>query len=155
MIYDIYMSYIHICHVHLSCDPMDCSPPGFSVHGISQARILEWVAISFSRGSSQPRNQTHISCISCITGELFTAETLGKQVWESNHPTYTRHVCIYIYMYTCLDDLVLIQCWRKCTWWKITEWLEAIEKERRKLSRIREKKDQRTCILRLEGEDLC
>ena len=34
------------------CDPMDCSPPGFSVHGISQARILEWVAISFSRGSS-------------------------------------------------------------------------------------------------------
>ena len=34
------------------CDPMDCSPPGFSVHGILQARILEWVAISFSRGSS-------------------------------------------------------------------------------------------------------
>ena len=38
------------------CDPMDCSPPGFSVYGISQARILEWVAISFSRGSSQPRD---------------------------------------------------------------------------------------------------
>ena len=35
-----------------SCDPMDCSPPGFSVHGIRQARILEWVAIPFSRGSS-------------------------------------------------------------------------------------------------------
>ena len=34
------------------CDPMDCSPPGSSVHGIFQARILEWVAISFSRGSS-------------------------------------------------------------------------------------------------------
>ena len=43
---------------------MDCSPPGSSVHGISQARILEWVAISFSRGSSQPRGQTGISCIS-------------------------------------------------------------------------------------------
>ena len=42
---------------------MDCSPPGFSVDGFSQARILEWVAISFSRGSSQPRDQTHISCI--------------------------------------------------------------------------------------------
>ena len=41
-----------------------CSPPGFSVHGISQARILEWVAVSFSRGSSQPRDQTHVSCIS-------------------------------------------------------------------------------------------
>ena len=38
------------------CDPRDCSPPGFSVHGILQARILEWVAIPFSRGSSQPRD---------------------------------------------------------------------------------------------------
>ena len=40
------------------CDPMDCSPPGSSVHGILQARILEWVAISFSRGSSQARDGT-------------------------------------------------------------------------------------------------
>ena len=39
-------------------DPMDYSPPGFSVHGILQARILEWVAVPFSRGSSQPRDQT-------------------------------------------------------------------------------------------------
>ena len=38
------------------CDPMDCSPPGSSVHGILQARMLEWVAISFSRRSSQPRD---------------------------------------------------------------------------------------------------
>ena len=45
------------------CDSMDCRPPGSSVHGISQARILEWVAISISRGSSQPRGWTHISCI--------------------------------------------------------------------------------------------
>ena len=42
---------------------MDCSPPGSSVRGILQARILEWVAISSSRGSSRPRDQTHISCI--------------------------------------------------------------------------------------------
>ena len=48
------------------CDPMDCSPSGSSVHGIFQARILEWVAISSSRGSSQPRDQTHISYVSCI-----------------------------------------------------------------------------------------
>ena len=47
------------------CDPMDYSPPGSSVHGILQARILEWVAISFSRGSSQPRDWTRISCVSC------------------------------------------------------------------------------------------
>ena len=42
--------------------PVDCSPPGSSVHGILQARILEWVVISFSRGSSQPRDRTRVSC---------------------------------------------------------------------------------------------
>ena len=45
------------------CDPMDCSPPGSSVHGILQARILEWVAIPFSRKSSQPRDKTCVSSI--------------------------------------------------------------------------------------------
>ena len=44
------------------CDPMDRSPPGSSVHGILQARILEWVAIPSSRGSSQPRDRTCVSC---------------------------------------------------------------------------------------------
>ena len=43
------------------CNPMDCSPTGSSVHGILQARILEWVAMSSSRGSSWPRDQTHVS----------------------------------------------------------------------------------------------
>ena len=51
------------------CDPMDCSLPGSSIHGILQARVLEWVAISFSRGSSQPRDRTWVSCIAdrCFT----------------------------------------------------------------------------------------
>ena len=44
------------------CEPVDCSPPGSSVHGISQARILEWVAISSCRGSSRPSDPTHVSC---------------------------------------------------------------------------------------------
>ena len=44
-------------------DPMDCSLPGSSVHGIFQARVLDWVGISFSRGSSQPRNRNWVSCI--------------------------------------------------------------------------------------------
>ena len=48
------------------CNPMDCSPPGSSVHEIFQARILEWFAISYSRGSSQPRDLIYISCIFCI-----------------------------------------------------------------------------------------
>ena len=51
------------------CDPMDGSPPGSSVHGILQAKILEWVAIPFSRGSSQPRDRTWVSC---ITVRFFT-----------------------------------------------------------------------------------
>ena len=45
------------------CNPMDCSPPGSSVHGILQTRIMEWVAIPFSRGFSQPRGQTLVSYI--------------------------------------------------------------------------------------------
>ena len=57
---------------------MAYSPAGSSVHRISQARILEWVAISFSRGTSQPRDRTHISCISFIADELFTSEPPGK-----------------------------------------------------------------------------
>ena len=51
------------------CHHMDCRPPGSSVHGILQARILEWVAISFSRGSSQPRDRTWVSC---TAGRFFT-----------------------------------------------------------------------------------
>ena len=49
------------------CAPMNCSPSDSSVHGISQARILEQVAVSFSRGSSRPRGQTCISYVSCIS----------------------------------------------------------------------------------------
>ena len=48
-----------------SSDPMDYSSPGCPVHGILQVRILDWVAVSFSSGSSRPRDQTRISCISC------------------------------------------------------------------------------------------
>ena len=57
------------------CGPMDCSPPGFSIYGIFQARILEWVAILYFGGSSQPRDRT---CVSCIAGRFFTTEPSGK-----------------------------------------------------------------------------
>ena len=60
------------------CDSMDCSPLGSSVHGIFQARILEWVAMPFSNGSFLPRDWTHISWISCITGGFFAARPPGK-----------------------------------------------------------------------------
>ena len=59
-------SFVHAKSLQLCptlCDPMDCSPPGSSVHGILQARTLEWVAISSSRGSSQPRDRAlHLLC---------------------------------------------------------------------------------------------
>ena len=54
-----------VLSLFLLCNPMHCSPPSSSVHGISEARILEWVAISFFRGSSQSRDQIHISYGSC------------------------------------------------------------------------------------------
>ena len=60
--------------------PMDCSPPGSSIHGIFQARVLEWVAISFSRGSSPPRNRTWVSC---IVGRHFT-------VWATREVLHYR-----------------------------------------------------------------
>ena len=52
------------------CNPMNCIPPGSSVHGILQARILEWVAISSSRGSSGPRDWGRLSCVSCIGRQI-------------------------------------------------------------------------------------
>ena len=58
-----------------SCDPMNCSLLVASVNGIFLTRILQWVAISFSKGSSQPRDQT---CISCIAGGFLTTEPPGK-----------------------------------------------------------------------------
>ena len=59
-----------------SCDPMDYSLPEFSAHGIFQARVVEWVAISFSRGSSQPRDRTHVFCIGKWT-------VYHKVTWEA------------------------------------------------------------------------
>ena len=57
------------------CEPMDSSPPDSSVHGIFQARILEWEAIPFSRWSFQPSDLTHVSC---IAGRFFTRWAIGE-----------------------------------------------------------------------------
>ena len=58
------------------CDPMDCSPPGSSVHEILQARLLEWVSISFSKVSSRHRDRIHVPCVPC--GFFFTTEPSGN-----------------------------------------------------------------------------
>ena len=92
-----------------SCDPMDCSLPGSSVHGILQARILEWIAISFSGWSSWPRNWTDVSF---TAGRFFTGccegrppeEGLPKSqtlVWQI--PSYQLlHCCFYLIPKSCL-----------------------------------------------------
>ena len=80
------------------CNPMDCSLPGSSIHGIFQARILEWVAISFSRGSSWPRDWTQVSG---IAGRRFT-------VWT------TREALIQIY-YIIIDSLISNMIYRSDT----------------------------------------
>ena len=67
------------------CNPMDCSLSGFSVHGIFQARVLKWIVISFSKGSSRPRNRT---LVSCIAGRRFT-------VWATRE---AHSAIIFMYM---------------------------------------------------------
>ena len=81
MIFLISVDFLSVCLCAQSCltlcSPMNCSPPGSSVHGNFQARILEWVAISFSRGSSQPRDRTCVSCLCLkLAGRFFTATDL-------------------------------------------------------------------------------
>ena len=69
------------------CNSMDCSPPGSSIHGILQARILEWVALPSSRGSSQPSDRTRISYVSCTGRRVLShgaaREALGRGVIRS------------------------------------------------------------------------
>ena len=91
---------------------MDYSPPGSSVLGIFQARILEWVAIPFSRGSSQPR---HWTCICCIAGRFFTVwrgedfkqikyKKWHKELWMFLYATsYIVSLCHFLY-FTCLKS---------------------------------------------------
>ena len=86
------------------CDPLDCSPPRSSVHGIFQARILEWVAISCSRGSSWSRDQPHISWVSCIgrwilyycaTWKALKGRDHIQNLWENQNKIvgYVVHCC--------------------------------------------------------------
>ena len=64
------------------CNPMEWSPPGSSVHGILQARIEEWITMPSSRGSSQPRDGTHVSCIFSIGRQIF----YHSATWEAPKP---------------------------------------------------------------------
>ena len=112
------------CLVTKSCltlDPMYCSPPGSSIHGIFLGKgILHWVAISFSRGSSQPRYRTHVSC---TAGGVFTTEPPGKLYFlgpalyfyflEGEAPGNfdSRHLhSLSVYLRWSPEDLILKDC---------------------------------------------
>ena len=91
------------------CDPMDCSPPGSSVHGNLQARIVVWVAIPFSMGSSQPRDWTWVSC---ITGRFFA-------IWATSETRYSHRRNWRLH----LDlDLVCSFCTRILSWENNWHW---------------------------------
>ena len=71
------------------CDPMDCSLPGSSVHGIFQARVLEWTAISFSREPSQPRDRTWVSC---VVDRRFTIWATREAQYKISNSTRQHHL---------------------------------------------------------------
>ena len=88
---------VHLCVCSFAmlcptlCVPTDCSLPGSSVHGTFKARILEWVAMPFSRGSYWPRDQTYASYISCIGRRVFTNESPGKTLFGLYYGIKDRH----------------------------------------------------------------
>jgi len=98
---------LHACvlsHVWLFCDPMDCNQSGSSVHGIFQARILEWGAISSSSGSSWPRDQTHVSFVSSI-GRLILYQLNNRGIlYTMYYILYSPyiHTNVVYYMYVCI-----------------------------------------------------
>ena len=79
---------------------MDCSLPGSSVHRISQARILEWVAISFSRGSSPLRGWNRVSC---IVGRRFTVWAIREVHWS-----YKKKIFKFIHIYICQGNFIYV-----------------------------------------------
>ena len=90
-----HVHYVPACLVTQSCmtlhDPLDCSPPGSSVHEINQARIPEWVAMPSSRESSWPRNRTRISCVFCIVYGFFSHWAIKEAPSPVHHLFKCQH----------------------------------------------------------------
>ena len=89
-------------HVLLFCEPMDCSPQGSSVHGISQARLLEWAAIHFCRGSSSPGDWP---CVSCLAGDPLPLSHLGSP---------------YTIVFMPKSTIQVLPAWRMCIIYLVT-----------------------------------
>ena len=89
------------------CDPVDCSPPDSSVHGSLQARILEWVAISFSRGSSIPRDQTWVSALQADSLPSEPSEKPLSTLVEAYIQDTLVHTLLLPYFCSCLSSPIL------------------------------------------------
>ena len=100
----------------IPCRSMDCSPPGFTVYGILQARIMEWVAMPSSRGSSQPRDWTHVSYVSCTGRQVLTTSA----TWEApQHMSNRIHSLEWMWVYCEVCQLL------SRVWIFVTPWTEA------------------------------
>ena len=114
-----FLAYIWLCVCALRsvaqscltlCGPMGCSPPGSIVHEIFQARILQWVAISYSRGSSKPRDWTQVSCVSCIGRQIL----YHCIIWEAvNSVQSFSHVQLFVTPWTvaCQASMSITNSW--------------------------------------------
>ena len=87
-------------------------PHGLICHGISQARILEWVALSFSRGSSQPRDRIHVSC---ITGRFFTSESLVDPLKQLSSTLLASRISFMEDNFSQMEGGGMVSGWFKCT----------------------------------------
>ena len=98
------------------CNPTDSSPTGSSVHGILQARIVEWVVISYSRGSSRPRDRTQVSCIFCIGRHiLYMLNHLGSlilcivlYICQSQSPNLSLPPLITMFVFYICDSISIL-----------------------------------------------
>ena len=125
--------YVHACimlivvlllsHVWLFCNPMDCSTLGFSIHGISQAQTLDWVAISFFRESFQPRDRTYISCVSCIGRWILYLWATKGVLYNSYHLPFCCQLLMLIWNLVLVvhfeKNYLILSCMETCTSWKV------------------------------------
>ena len=115
------------------CNPMDCSPPGSSVHGILQAKILECVAIPSSRGPSRPRDQTRISYVPCTGGQSRHHWChLGSRSCIIMGPQNCNETVLIVPFFSCghswkQQALLLSHCFSS-PWRSLTTWTQGVHK---------------------------
>ena len=124
--YKIVVFWMHLSSLHIKlpqscltlCDPMDCSPPGSSVHGTLQARLLEWVAMPSSRGSSWPRNKLRSLKSPALVGGLFILAPSWKPIWVLYKNLIQQ---ISLWAMTMYLSLFQLTDFSNTTWWHMSK----------------------------------